>query len=499
MVETEGYWMAQVKTITTTLDTLPAGGGPGILENGKLKKIPIPEGVTKKALLRDIILIAWPSLVELLLTQLTSMADQVMVGRLPGQEGIIALSAVGLATQPKFLLMTMIMSLNVGATAVIARFRGQQNQEKARQAMRQMMLLNVVVGALFMTLGLMFSPQLIRLMSGTGVSDETYQAAIRYLNIQLIGFIPLALTSTITASLRGIGDSRIPMLYNTVANVVNLILNYIMIYGKLGCPAMGVDGASWATVIGQTVACVIAMSVVFSGKHYLHFEIPKTFQIDSGSMKDVVSIGFPAMVEQLFMRAGVMIFTRAVAGLGDTLYATHQICMSVQALSFMMGQAFAASATTLMGQSLGKRREDMASIYMHYTRSVGLISSVVLGILIAIFNRGIVAVYNSSPEVIAAGSGIMLLIAASQPLQATQFIVSGGLRGAGDTKYTAFVVMITTLGVRSVLAVLLVTILDWGLWGAWIALMLDQVLRTVLMVGRYNTAKWVKIWGTHRK
>ena len=148
---------------------------------------------------------------------------------------------------------------------------------------------------------------------------------------------------------------------------------------------------------------------------------------------------------------------------------------------------------------LGKRREDMASIYMHYTRSVGLISSVVLGILIAVFNRGIVAVYNSSPEVIAAGSGIMLLIAASQPLQATQFIVSGGLRGAGDTRYTAFVVMITTLGVRSILAVLLVTILDWGLWGAWIALMLDQVLRTVLMVARYNTAKWVQIWGARKK
>ena len=124
--------MAQVKTIMTTLDSLPAGAGPEILENGKLKKAPLPQGVTKKMLLKDIILIAWPSLVELLLTQLTSMADQVMVGRLPGQEGIVALSAVGLATQPKFLLMTMIMSLNVGATAVIARFRGQQNQEKAR-------------------------------------------------------------------------------------------------------------------------------------------------------------------------------------------------------------------------------------------------------------------------------------------------------------------------------------------------------------------------------
>ena len=199
------------------------------------------------------------------------------------------------------------------------------------------------------------------------------------------------------------------------------------------------------------------MSVVFSGKHYLHFEIPKTFQIDSGSMKDVVSIGFPAMVEQLFMRAGVMIFTRAVAGLGDTLYATHQICMSVQALSFMMGQAFAAADTTLMGQSLGKRREDMADVYMRSTLRVGIIASVVLGILITVFNKQLVWIYNTDPDVIAAGSGIMILIAVSQPLQAVQFIVSGGLRGAGDTRYTAFVIMITTLGVRSVLAVLLVT------------------------------------------
>jgi Na+-driven multidrug efflux pump len=87
----------------------------------------------------------------------------------------------------------------------------------------------------------------------------------------------------------------------------------------------------------------------------------------------------------------------------------------------------------------------------------------------------------------------------SQPLQAVQFIVSGGLRGAGDTRYTAFVIMITTLGVRSVLAVLLVTWLKWGLWGAWIALMLDQVLRTVLMVARYGTGKWVQIWGARKK
>ncbi len=488
--------MAQAKTVRTTLDSLPAGSLDSASQFRDIKKPPLPEGVSRKMLLRDVVVIAWPSLVELVLTQLTSMADQVMVGRLPGDAGIVGLSAVGLATQPKFLLMTMVMALNVGVTAIIARYRGQQNQQKARQAFRQTLILNLLVGILFMFLGLSFSEELIRFMSGNGVGEQTLQEAVRYLNIQLYGFIPLTLTFTITAALRGIGDSRTPMVYNTVANGVNVVMNYALIYGKFGCPAMGVAGASLATVIGQTVAFCIAAGVVLRGKNYIHFSFQDLKDFDPVLISSVVSIGIPAMIEQLFMRAGVMIFTRAVAGLGDTLYATHQICMSVQALSFMMGQAFASSATTLMGQSLGKRRYDMAAIYMRNTRMLGFLVSLLLGVLIVIFNETIVGFYNTNPDVIAAGSGIMLLIAASQPLQATQFIVSGGLRGAGDTKYTAFVIMITTLVVRSILAVLLVTILQWGLWGAWIALMADQCLRTVLMVARYNTGKWMEIWSS---
>ena len=135
MVEIGGKHMAQIKTISTTLDSLPAGAGASVLINGKLRKAPIPEGVAKKQLLRDIILIAWPSLVELLLTQLTSMADQVMVGNMPGAEGVMGLTAVGLASMPKFLLMTMVIAMNVGTTAVVARSRGQQDQAKANRVL----------------------------------------------------------------------------------------------------------------------------------------------------------------------------------------------------------------------------------------------------------------------------------------------------------------------------------------------------------------------------
>ena len=477
-------------TVQTALDDLPYGPIDSPDATGPVRKAVAPEGVSHKRMLKDVTLIAWPSFVELVLTQLTSMADQVMVGQMPGAEGVMGLTAVGLASMPKFLLMTMVIAMNVGTTAVVARSRGQQDQKKANQVFRQALLLNIVMSVALMVVGLLSSEWLIRFMSASGIAEQTLQYGVTYLNIQLYGFIPLCLASTVTAALRGVGDTKTPMIYNTVANVVNIIFNYALIYGHFGFPAMGVAGASLATIIGQGVAFVIAMCVALGKKHYLFVDLREKFTFDKRIMKDVTSIGLPSMIEQLIMRAGIIVFLRTVASLGDTMYATHQIVMNIQSMSFMVGQAFGNSSTTLMGQSLGKRRYDMAALYMHKTRQVGFWVSVVLMALMAIFNRQLIMLYNSTPEVVAMGAGLMFVVALMQPIQCGQFIVSGGLRGVGDTRYNAMVVLITTLGVRAILSVLFVYGFKWGLWGAWIALFADQALRSVLILRRYRSGSW---------
>ena len=490
----------KTKIIRTTLDRLPYGDyTPENVEQRK-KNITIPDGVRRRELARDVAIIAWPSLLELILAQLTSMADQVMVGRIPGEAGVQGLSAVGLAMQPKFLLMIMVMALNVGSTAVIARYRGQQNRVKANQVFRQALLLNFCLGVVFLTIGRLSSASLIRLMSGgrnAAIDAVTLQKATNYLNIQLYGFIPLMFTFTITAALRGIGDSRVPLFYNTTANVVNVLFNYIMIYGKFGCPAMGVEGASWATDIGQCVASAIAIFSVWGEKRYVGINLREKFTFDTFILKNVVKIGIPAMVEQMFMRVGAIIFTRAVSGLGTVMFATHNICMNIQGMSMMIGQAFAVSTTTLLGQSLGKRRYDMAVIYMRFTRMLGFCVAAFVGTMVILFRRNIVGIYNSTPEVIQAGSAILLMIGFAQPIQAEQFIVSGGLRGAGDTRFSAFVTAVTALFVRSGLAVVMIRVFGWGLWGAWIAMLCDQILRTALMYYRYSTGKWARMALSH--
>ena len=464
-----------------------------LVEDGKdiqienLKKNQLPPNVTSKMLYSDIVKIALPSVVELTLTQLASMVDLMMVGGL----GAWALTSVGLTVQPKFLLMTLFMALNVGATAMVARYKGAGMPDKANLVLRQAIMLTLIISAISSVIGYIYAEKLVVFM---GASDsETLAGGTAYLKIQMIGFTFMALTSTITATLRGVGNSRTALIYNLTANIVNVIFNYLLIGGHFGFPRMEVAGASLATIIGQFVAFVFAFVYIMKGDQYLHLRFRDGFKPDLQSLKQIVTIGTPAMLEQLLMRAGVIIYVKTIAKLGTVAYAVHQVCMNIQALSFMNGQGFAVSTTSLTGQSLGKNRPDMAHAYNHRTRILGMSVSIVLGIIFIFGGGKIVSLYNDNPDIISQGAKIMMFVGFTQPLQSSQFILAGALRGAGDTRATAIITFITVLLVRPFLAMYLINQWNMGLEGAWLAFIADQALRSALVLLRYNSGKWKSI------
>lgn len=481
---------AQKQKLSTTLDRIPAGD-PSVTPELKVTN-KLPKGVTSKELYKDIIFIAWPSFVELLLTQLTSMVDMMMVGNIGGKlnpdAGTNAISAVGLTTQPKFLLMAAFVAMNTGVTALIARYKGQGDKEKANLVLRQGLMFTFFSTLLISLLGYIFAEPMVKFMGDKG--ELVTGPATTYLQIQMLGFLPLALTSTITAALRAVGDSRTCMIYNLIANFVNVIFNWLLIGGNCGFPELKVAGASIATIIGQTVAFIIALCVILRGNAFLKLEVKKGFKPEKDTLKNLISIGLPAMLEQLLMRAGMVTFAKTVADIPDNIsFATHNICMNIQALSFMTGQAFAVSATSLVGQSLGRNRSDMAQAYCSRTRNIGFFTAVLLTILFALGGRWLVGLYSNDSAVIDLGATIMLFVAFLQPFQTSQFIVAGGLRGAGDTRSTAIITTITVLFVRPIVAMLLIY-LGLGLYGAWIALACDQLLRSAMVIIRYQSGKW---------
>ncbi|GHV55104.1 hypothetical protein AGMMS49579_17110 [Spirochaetia bacterium] len=249
----------------TALDRVETG--PVLSKGGAL-----PEGITSKMLYRDVVKIALPSMGEMVLVQLASMVDLMMVGQL----GPWALSSVGLATQPKFLVMMLFMAMNVGATAMVARYRGAGNPEKANMVLRQALLLNFILGIVGSVAGYIFAEDLIRFM---GAPDAASLAGgTVYFQWQCIGLLSVSLTSTATATLRGVGNSRTSMIYNIVANVVNVIFNYLLIYGNFGFPRWEVMGASVATIIGQFVALALAMITLLKGRNYIRLRFTDSFR-----------------------------------------------------------------------------------------------------------------------------------------------------------------------------------------------------------------------------
>jgi putative MATE family efflux protein len=451
--------------------------------------IEIESGAGKRAL---IIGLAWPALAESILASLVSMVDMMMVASL----GSYAISAVGLVTQPRFVMLATFMALSVGSTAMVARFKGARDPENANMVLNQSLIMTVGITVL-LCLGMFFGGEpLIRFLAGKNISEETVQGALAYLRIQVYGFPTLSLTFTINAVLRGAGNTRAAFYNNTAANLVNVVFNYCLIGGNFGFPAMGVAGASLATVIGQCAALGMALMRVLGGKEFVKIEFKKLSHIDFSIIGRILNIGVPALIEQLIMRVGMMLFTVIITSLGDRSYAAHMIAMNIQQLSFTTGMAFGAAATTLMGQSLGRGRPDLARIYIKMTQRMSYIISGLVAILL-FFGGGLIgSLYSGDRELIRLAANMLKIIALANPISNARFVYTAALRGAGDSRFAAVITFIGVLLIRPLISLVLVIPhlpFQMGLAGVWIALSSDGLACFALSLFRFKQGKWETI------
>ncbi len=445
----------------------------------------IPEKIEEEDLRKRIKELALPSLTELLLGTLFGMVDMVMVGNVNTE----SLAAVGLSNQPMMLALAVFQALNVGSTALVARFMGTGDDESAGAVVKQTLILTLMLGILVSMPGYIFAGKVINFM---GAKPEVFPLAVKYFKIIALGGVFITTSMGIGAALRGAGDTVTPMKYNLISNLINVILNYLLIYGKLGFPAMGVKGAAIATTISRSVAMIMALSAIYHPNSLLSLSERKGFLLDYDIIQRILKIGIPSGLEQFIFRTGQMEFIRTVAGLGTTVFAAHQVAMNVFGLSFSPSMAFGIAATTLVGQSLGAERPDMAEKYGMETRRMGMIVAVTIASTFFFFGRYIAGIYTNDPEVISLAAGCLKIIAVMQPMQSTQFILAGALRGAGDTRGPLISSFIAVWGIRVILAKIFIN-MGFGLTGAWMAQLCDQIFRSVFMYLRYNSGKWKRV------
>jgi putative MATE family efflux protein len=432
--------------------------------------------VSRFEIRRMVLNLSLPAITEMLLVSLVSIADMVMVGRLGEVEGALALAAVGLSNQPMFFAMSVFMALNVGSTALIARLTGAGERAEANEAAKQAAVLATGLALLIGTAGYLSAEPIIRFM---GAEPEVLPLGVAYFKIASISMVFATLSMGLSAALRGSGDTKTPMRVNMTANILNVIGNYLLIYGKFGFPALGVVGAALATSIARAIAAVMVVYTIMSGKARIRISFRDGYRFNRELVGRIVKVGIPAAIEQLVMRSGQVVFVRVVASLGFVTMAAHQIALNIMSLSFMPGQGFGMAASTLIGMNLGAKQPDVAEKCGMETRRLGMTVATVLGVFFFFFGNRIVAMYNSNPAVIAQGALALKIIGLVQPAQVTQFILAGGLRGA-----------VGIWGVRVLLAYIFVIHLKWGLIGAWSAMALDQFTRSLFITLRFRSGRW---------
>ncbi|NLI89725.1 MAG: MATE family efflux transporter [Epulopiscium sp.] len=440
----------------------------------------------------ETIKLALPVFLELLISTLFGMVDMMMVGN-SGAPSITtpSIAATGVTNQVMLVGIAMAQAMGVGGTAMISRYCGANEDRKVPNVLKHLIVLMIIIIIIpFLAINLLM-PE--RIMAFIGAETATINIGLNYFKIVIVGFVFQSLNLAIFASMRGAGDTKLPMLINIGVNMLNVVGNYILIFGKLGMPALGVTGAGISTSLSHLVAFVILLIILLSKKHIVKLDLSKGFKFDRPIMSNLFKIGGPAALEQVGFRIGVIFFIKIVAGLGTAAYATHQISSNIISLSFAPGQAFGIAASTLVGRSLGQGRPDRADRFIKVTNRLALLSSFIFVALFYFFGPEIVGLYSKDMEVILLSAGVMKIISAIQPFQASAFALSGGLRGAGDTVSTLIITMIGVVVIRLSLAYILINIVGLGLIGAWLAMLSDQIIRWLGIELRYRSGKWQSI------
>ncbi len=452
-----------------------------VKEKDRLGELPSSKDAYKKTF--DL---AWPSMTESVLVCLTGAVDTMMVGTLGHQ----AISAVGITNQPKFILLALIFSLNVGITAVISRRKGEGNPDGANRCLKQTVLISLILAILLFGIGNLIARPLLLF---AGAQADYIDSAVIYFRIIMVGIFFNSVGLAINAAQRGVGNTRISMTTNLTANIVNVIFNYFLINGIWIFPKWGIAGAAVATALGNFVAFLMALASVLPKNRYISLRSKASWKFDRPTMGSVTKVSLSAMAEQVSMRVGFFIYAKLVAGLGTAPFAVHQICMNIMSISFGFGDGFSIAAATLVGQSLGAKRPDKARLYGSICQRLALIVSTVIFVVFILWRSQIIGLFTKEIPLIEQGAILMIIMAFTTHAQTSQVIITGCLRGAGDAMYVALTSLLSIGIVRPALTWLLCYPVGWGLVGAWIGVMLDQYLRLVINFSHFQKGKWTTI------
>ncbi len=443
-------------------------------------------------MLMIILSLAWPTMLEQLMQTAVQYIDTAMVGSL----GTAATAAVGATTTVGWLIGSTISAFGVGFLSFIARAYGAGDKEAASRAVAQAVLVVLLTGTIFTILPLSLSGLVPVWMQ---VDEAIRPLASRYFFILYVPMLPRTASIIFGTALRAAGDTKTPMKVGIIVNLINVVLNFVMIYPtrtiNLSGLSFTIPGCGWG-VLGAAAASAIAFTVggiyitVVLWRHPMISPKGQSLRPDMRILKPCLKTAFPNMLQRFGTSLGYVAFASMINSLGEISTAAHTIANTVESAFYIPGYGMQTAAATLAGNAYGARDEqrmrDLAAMFIPLEIFLMILS----GSALFVSAPALMGIFSETPEVIALGSAVLRMVAVSEPFYGFSIIMEGMMQGVGNTKLPFFFNVCGMWGVRIVGTFLCTQVLSFGLISAWACMIAHNLLICLLFFICYIRGVW---------
>ena len=426
--------------------------------------------------------LAWPSMALYALHALVGVVDFAFVA----SQGSEAVAAVGVAMQLHFFVFAVLAAVTTGTLAVVAREVGGGRWREAGRATRASVLLAAGLGAL-LTAAAPWSREVVSLLGVAGGVAElggTCLAALLCFNV------PVAIELALSMALRGAGDVRTPLAVGVLANALNAVLCYALVLGRLGAPQLGALGSSIAAGIAFSAGALLLAALWWRETLVLPRRIPGPSLTAATSWR-LLRIGLPTAAEQVAFQLGLLVFLAIIADYGTPAVSAYLIGVRILSLCFVPGLGFATAASTLVGHRLGALRPELARRLGWRACAQAAVVMGCVGLAIGLAAPDLAQIFGAAgPETVALSIVFIHILGAAQPLMAVEFSLGGALRGAGDTRFPLYAILIGLFVFRLGAALFVARRGAGGVAAVWLCLLADYAVKALLLSLRFASGRW---------
>ena len=415
-----------------------------------------------------VVTVALPTMLEQVLSVLMQYVDTAMVGRL----GAEATAAVSTSTTITWLVGSLPYAFGVAAMTLIAQAIGSGDENQIKEVARKSLVFAIGVGLVLEAICLAVTPYVAIWM---GAEEAIRPAATRYFFWISVPVVLKSVNYILAAAIRATKDTKTPMVISIVINLVNIILDYVFIYGL----HLGVDGAAYATCIAAALGGILTL-IAFFRSPLLSFH-GNLFKSDKAITAKMWKLSIPILLINIASTSGYVVFAGLVSHMGTIIFAAHSIAVGAEELFYIGGYGFKSAANTMVGIAYGEQNHDKYHKVCVSSIACTIGVMTISGVLLFFFARPLMGFFTTDPEVIALGATVLRLVAFNEPFFGLYIIAEGIYYGLGKTKYP-FIIEAGGMWLIRILSTFIgIHFFDMGLIGVWCCMIADNVLKAIFL------------------